>query len=129
MPGVPGPWNPSEAVWCFAEPAELRIGSPGRRESSNVTVSKMSKECRLFVGNIPFRVLESDLYDLFSQAGVVTSCNLMIDRATGRSRGFAFIEFSTPEEAQKAVQMFDKYELHGRALTVNIARPRQQRRR
>ncbi len=86
-----------------------------------------SNNCRLFVGNIPFRALESDLYDLFSQAGVVTSCNLMIDRATGRSRGFAFVEFSTPEEARKAVEMFDQFEFQGRALTVNIARPRQER--
>ncbi|MCD6339620.1 MAG: RNA-binding protein [Verrucomicrobia bacterium] len=88
----------------------------------------MSNNSRLFVGNISFRTLESDLYDYFSQAGVVTSCNLMLDKATGRSRGFAFVEFSNPEEAQRAVEMFDKKEFQGRPLTVNVARPRPERR-
>jgi RNA recognition motif-containing protein len=87
----------------------------------------MSNESRLYVGNLSFRTLEADLYDYFSQAGVVSSCNLMLDKYTGRSRGFAFVEYSTAEEATKAIEMFDKTELDGRALTVNIARPREDR--
>ena len=87
----------------------------------------MSNDCRLFVGNISFRTLENDLHDHFSQAGVVTSCTLMLDKFTGRSRGFAFVEYGTAEEANKAVEMFHNQELEGRALTVNIARPREER--
>jgi RNA recognition motif-containing protein len=83
--------------------------------------------CRLFVGNLSYRSLEKDLQDYFSQAGVVTSCNLMLDKFTGKSRGFAFIEFSTPDEANKAVAMFNGKEFQGRQLTVNIARPREDR--
>jgi len=84
-------------------------------------------DCRLFVGNISYQTQDSDLQDLFSQAGVVTSCNLMLDKFTGKSRGFAFVEYGTPEEASKAVEMFHGKDLQGRALTVNIARPREDR--
>jgi cold-inducible RNA-binding protein len=82
---------------------------------------------RLFVGNLSYQSMENDLQDYFSQAGVVTSVNLMLDRATGRSRGFAFVEFSTLEEANKAVEQFHGKEFQGRVLTVNIARPREER--
>jgi RNA recognition motif-containing protein len=71
--------------------------------------------------------MENDLQDYFSQAGVVTSVNLMMDKVTGKSRGFAFIEFATPEEANKAVEQFHNKEFQGRALTVNVARPREER--
>jgi len=87
----------------------------------------MNNACRLFVGNLSYRTLESDLQDYFSQAGVVTSCNVMLDKFTGKSRGFAFIEYSTPEEATKAVETFHGKEFQGRQLTVNIARPREER--
>lgn len=87
----------------------------------------MSNENRLFVGNLSFRTLESDLNDYFSQAGVVTSCNVMLDKFTGKSRGFAFVEYASAEEANKAVEMFHGKELQGRQLTVNIARPREER--
>lgn len=87
----------------------------------------MNSACRLFVGNLSYRTLESDLQDYFSQAGVVTSCNLMLDKYTGKSRGFAFVEYSTAEEANRAVEMFHGKEFQGRALTVNIARPREER--
>lgn len=82
---------------------------------------------RLFVGNLSFQTLEKDLQDYFSQAGQVTSVNLMMDRMTGRSRGFAFIELASPEQATKAVEMLNGKELQGRALTVNIARPKEDR--
>jgi len=71
--------------------------------------------------------MENDLQEHFSQAGVVSSVNLMMDKFTGKSRGFAFIEFSSPAEATKAVEMFHNKEFQGRALTVNIARPREDR--
>ena len=84
-------------------------------------------ESRLFVGNLAFQTMENDLQDYFSQAGVISSVNLMMDKFTGKSRGFAFIEFATPAEAAKAVEMFHSKEFQGRALTVNIARPREER--
>ena len=79
------------------------------------------------MGNLSYQTMENDLQDYFSQAGVVTSVNLMLDKVTGKSRGFAFVEFSTPEEATKAVEQFHNKEFQGRALTVNIARPREER--
>lgn len=82
---------------------------------------------RLFVGNLSYQTVDSDLQDYFAQAGVVTSVNVMIDKMTGRSRGFAFVEFATPEEAAKAVEQFHDKEFQGRALTVNVARPREER--
>ncbi|HOY56848.1 MAG TPA: RNA-binding protein [Verrucomicrobiota bacterium] len=87
----------------------------------------MSNASRLFVGNLSYHTLENDLQDYFGQAGVVTSCNLMQDKYTGKSRGFAFVEFSTAEEANKAVELFHDKEFQGRQLTVNIARPREER--
>ena len=71
--------------------------------------------------------MENDLQEYFSQAGVVSSVNLMLDKFTGKSRGFAFVEYSTSEEANKAVEMFHSKDFQGRALTVNIARPKEER--
>ena len=71
--------------------------------------------------------MENDLQDYFSQAGVISAVNLMLDKFTGKSRGFAFIEYSSPAEANKAVEMFHNKEFQGRPLTVNIARPREER--
>jgi len=82
---------------------------------------------RLFVGNLSYQTAENDLQDYFSQAGAVTSVNLMMDKMTGKSRGFAFVEFASPEEANKAVEQFHNQDFQGRALTVNIARPREER--
>ena len=82
---------------------------------------------RLFVGNLPFRALEDELTEYFAQAGVVSSVQIMFDKATGRSRGFAFVEYSSDDEAQKAVELFHNKDFQGRPLTVNIARPREER--
>ncbi len=82
---------------------------------------------RLFVGNLSYQTMQPDLEEYFSQAGVVTSVNLMLDKVTGKSRGFAFVEFATAEEAAKAVEQFHNKEFQGRALTVNVARPREER--
>jgi RNA recognition motif-containing protein len=84
-------------------------------------------ESRLFVGNLSYQTMENDLQDYFAQAGVVSSVNLMLDKFTGKSRGFAFVEYADPADATKAVEMFHGKEFQGRALTVNIARPREER--
>lgn len=84
-------------------------------------------QARLFIGNLSYQTGENDLQDYFAQAGTVKSINLMMDRVTGKSRGFAFIEFSTPEEAQKAIEQFHNKDFQGRAITVNVARPREER--
>lgn len=87
----------------------------------------MNTESRLFVGNLSYQTMENDLQEYFSQAGVVSSVNLMLDKFTGKSRGFAFVEFASLDEANKAVEMFHNKEFQGRQLTVNIARPREER--
>jgi RNA recognition motif-containing protein len=82
---------------------------------------------KLFVGNLSFNTTENDLQDAFAAHGQVVETNLMMDRTTGRPRGFGFITMSTPEEAQKAIEAMNGAQLDGRALTVNIARPREER--
>src|SRR5450631_3211981 len=82
---------------------------------------------KLFVGNLSFNTTENDLQEAFAAHGSVVEANLMMDRMTGRSRGFAFITYSTPEEAQKAIAAMNGAQLDGRALTVNIARPKEER--
>ena len=82
---------------------------------------------KLFVGNLTFTATENDLQDHFAQAGVVVSVNIMQDRMTGRSRGFAFIEMGSQEDATKAIEMFHSKDFQGRPQTVNEARPREDR--
>ena len=82
---------------------------------------------KLFVGNLSFNTTENDLQTAFAAHGSVVEANLMMDRMTGRSRGFAFVTYSTPEEAQKAIEALHGAQLDGRALTVNIARPKEER--
>jgi len=82
---------------------------------------------KLFVGNLSFNITENDLQDAFAAHGTVLETNLMMDRATGRPRGFGFITMSSPEEAQKAISAMNGAALDGRNLTVNEARPREER--
>jgi RNA recognition motif-containing protein len=82
---------------------------------------------KLFVGNLSFDVIENDLQDLFAQAGSVNSVDIMQDRTTGRSRGFGFVEMASEADTAKAISMFNGKEFKGRALTVNEARPREER--
>lgn len=82
---------------------------------------------RLFVGNLPWSVDSQQLQDLFAQAGQVVSADVKSDRMTGRSRGFGFVEMSTDEETQKAIEMFNNYEIDGRKIVVNVARPMEDR--
>ena len=80
---------------------------------------------KLFVGNLSFNTTENDLQDAFAAHGTVTEANLMMDRTSGRPRGFAFVTMSSPEEAQKAIDALNGAMLDGRNLTVNEARPRE----
>jgi RNA recognition motif-containing protein len=82
---------------------------------------------KLFVGNLSFNTTENDLQDAFAAFGTVTETNLMMDRMTNRPRGFGFVTMSTPEEAQQAIEGLHGKDLDGRALTVNVARPREDR--
>lgn len=82
---------------------------------------------KLYVGNLPYSTTDATLSDLFSQAGTVTSASVITDKMSGRSKGFGFVEMSTPEEAQAAIQKFHGQEFEGRALTVSEARPKEDR--
>src|SRR5438876_11089528 len=82
---------------------------------------------KIFVGNLSFNTTENDLQDAFAAHGTVVEANLMVDRVSGRPRGFAFITMSSPEEAQKAIEALNGANLDGRNLTVNVARPREER--
>src|SRR5215471_13443267 len=84
-------------------------------------------ETKLFVGNLSFNTTENDLQDTFAAHGTVLEANLMVDRMSGRPRGFGFVTMSTPEEAQKAIAALNGATIDGRALTVNVARPREER--
>jgi len=84
-------------------------------------------EAKLYVGNLPYSTVDADLQTLFSQAGTVKSAQVIKDRVSGRSKGFGFVEMSSTDEAQAAISKFNGQDFNGRALTVNIARPREER--
>ena len=87
----------------------------------------MSDNNKLYVGNLPFASTAQDLEALFGQVGTVSVVEIIFDKFTGRSRGFAFVTMGSGDEAQKAVDKFHGHDLEGRALAVNIARPREER--
>src|SRR5438128_12230912 len=80
---------------------------------------------KLYVGNLPFGVTSQELGELFSQAGEVVSANIITDRFSGQSRGFGFVEMTTEDGAQKAIGQFNDYQMKGRGLKVNEAKPRE----
>ena len=82
---------------------------------------------KLFVGNLSFNTTENDLHDAFAAHGTVVEANLMVDRMSGRPRGFGFVTMASDEDAQKAIEMFNGKETGGRAIVVNEARPMEQR--
>jgi RNA recognition motif-containing protein len=82
---------------------------------------------KLYVGNLSFNTTENDLQDTFAAHGTVVEANLITDRMTGRARGFGFVTMSTNEEAENAVNALNGTSLDGRAMTVNVARPREER--
>jgi RNA recognition motif-containing protein len=81
---------------------------------------------KLYVGNLPYQTVEQDLQELFASAGTVETVNVMRDMATGRARGFAFVEMATEEDAQNAIATLNDHSYGGRNLTVNEARPKPQ---
>jgi len=87
----------------------------------------MSDNSKLYVGNLPFASTAQDLEALFGQVGTVSVVEIIFDKFTGRSRGFAFVTMGSGEEAQKAVEKFHGHQMEGRPLAVNIARPREER--
>lgn len=78
---------------------------------------------KLFVGGIPYAVRDEELAEFFKEAGTVTSARVIMDKMTGRSRGFGFVEMSSEEEAQKAIELFNGSDVDGRKIVVNIAQP------
>jgi RNA recognition motif-containing protein len=109
----------------------MHIESVLPRESFTLTAYTQEKsiamEAKLYVGNLPYTTVDADLQTLFSQAGTVKSAQVIRDRASGRSKGFGFVEMSSDEEAQSAITMFHGKDFSGRPLTVNLARPREER--
>jgi RNA recognition motif-containing protein len=89
---------------------------------AEMSTAQMAK--KLYVGNLPYDTSDQDLQNLFAGAGTVESVNLMRDMATGRARGFAFVEMASDDDAQAAIGKFNNYDLGGRNLTVNEARPK-----
>jgi RNA recognition motif-containing protein len=79
---------------------------------------------RLYVGNLPYAATDQQLHELFSRAGAVESVRVMRDMATGRGRGFGFVEMATEEGAQQAISLFHQHQMDGRALVVNEAKPK-----
>ena len=128
-------------LWDYLEPPSHGESSieqsfsddlkPGSREQFGLQLRYHLRHHRmnnkLFVGNLSFNVTENELQDTFAQYGTVLEANLMTDRMTGRPRGFGFVTMSTEEEAQKAVEALNGSQLDNRALTVNVARPREER--
>jgi len=84
---------------------------------------------RLFVGSLPYETTTSQLEELFSKAGKIESVNVITDRYTGRGKGFGFVEMATEEEAKKAIKTLNGYDLNGRSIVVNEARPQEDRSR
>jgi len=89
------------------------------------SIEKM--ENRLFVGGLPYSTTSEEIRGLFAEAGTVVTADVITDRESGRSKGFAFVQMETPEEAQAAIARFNETELGGRRLVVNIARPKEDR--
>ncbi len=96
-------------------------------EEASAEGGEVKLSTKLYVGNLDYGVNDASLEETFSAAGTVTSANVITDRYSGRSRGFGFVEMSTEEDAQKAIEMFNGKETDGRALVVNEARPQQPR--
>jgi cold-inducible RNA-binding protein len=104
---------------------DLKLDCRERAESAQAISKQMNT--KLYVGNIPFSTTAQDLQDLFAQAGTVASVDLIFDKFTGRSRGFAFLAMTTAEEARQAIEKLHGYSMDGRNITVNEARPKEDR--
>ena len=98
-----------------------------QREARIKLMERNPVENKLYIGNLAYSATETDLTEMFSQAGVVKSATVITERETGRSKGFGFVEMGSAEEAQKAITLFHNTQVNNRALIVNIARPREER--
>jgi hypothetical protein len=112
-------------ISCVSSPG-IPLG-PAIRDSASVEMQEQFMSTKLYVGNLPYQTTESDLQTLFESSGSVASINVVRDRATGQARGFAFVEMSDAESAQRAIKELDRHEYGGRQLTVNEARPMEPR--
>ncbi|MCL7039999.1 hypothetical protein MKW94_005804 [Papaver nudicaule] len=103
---------------------EIETGGFVEEESSEETFTEPSEDAKLFVGNLPYSIDSEKLANLFDQAGVVEVAEVIYNRETDESRGFAFVTMSSVEEAEKAVEMFNRYDIDGRTLNINKASPK-----
>src|SRR5262245_43528474 len=108
----------------WARSHACRAAAPPRRWRSGACVGG-TMGTKLYVGNLPFGVTSRELGELFSQAGEVVSASIITDRFSGQSRGFGFVEMTTEDAAQKAIGQFNEYQMKGRSLKVNEAKPRE----
>ena len=106
-------------------PNRAFVGATGVGESGGPEPEVARMATNIYVGNLPWTATQDDLVQLFSQYGTVEKTQIISDRETGRSRGFGFVEMSTEEEAQKAIDALHESPYNGRPLTVNIAKPRE----
>lgn len=98
-----------------------------RRVVALLKINKYTMAKKLYVGNLPYSTTDSTLKDMFSEVGTVESAVIIMDKFSGRSKGFGFVEMSSDEEAQKGIETFNGKEVEGRALTVNEAKPMEKR--
>jgi RNA recognition motif-containing protein len=106
---------------------QIRTFAVAHRDEKYKIQKRRGMEVKVYVGNLSYATTEDDLRTLFAQAGTVKSVALIKDRDTGRSKGFAFVEFETQVDAQKAISMFNGQQLGDREINVNLARPREER--
>jgi RNA recognition motif-containing protein len=92
-----------------------------------ISIQEFSMNKKLYVGNLPYDTTQEQIRELFAQVGEVSEVNLITDRETGRPKGFGFVEMATVEASSEAIKRFNGYTLGERALTVNEARPREER--
>ena len=111
-------WNPFE---------RFETGGHGVADARLGAELKIRMAINIYVGNLPWSTTNEDLYTMFGPFGQVVKAQVIMDRDTGRSRGFAFVEMATEEEAQKAIDAMNNQPINGRPLTVNIAKPREPR--
>ena len=104
-----------------------KVGDNLEQKGSSYRTSQNMSTNKLFVGNLSFDTTENNLQDTFAAHGTVQEVNLLMDRETGRPRGFGFVTMSTSEEAQAAIDALNGQTIEGRALTVNAAKPREER--
>jgi len=113
--------------FCSVMIRNPNVGNNLEQKGWSYRTSQNMSNNKLFVGNLSFDTTENDLQDTFAAHGTVQEVNLLMDRESGRPRGFGFVTMSAPEEAQAAIEALNGHTIDGRALTVNVAKPREER--